>query len=236
MRQALLSSLRSRDYLHAQSLPPFYNSTANHAAAASAANTARIEKEGGRCCCRRLLTASTPCFPVHGIDLFQCVDTPCDYRGIGTTLDETWAACGIAGANVVASRILPAVHPTLGTNAAILLRAGAWRAHGPSGDVIHQPLERPVLRLSIASLNSSRNSPAVKAGPRANQPLPGQLILRESKRRVADVDDCSTSRAITASCARRAARIRAKTKGKVERPFRYVREDFFLGGQFRAIM
>ena len=26
---------------------------------------------------------------------------------------------------------------------------------------------------------------------------------------------------------------RAKTKGKVERPFRYVREDFFLGGRFR---
>jgi transposase len=28
---------------------------------------------------------------------------------------------------------------------------------------------------------------------------------------------------------------RAKTKGKVERPFRYVREDFFLGGQFRDL-
>ena len=28
---------------------------------------------------------------------------------------------------------------------------------------------------------------------------------------------------------------RAKTKGKVERPFRYVREDFFLGGQFRNL-
>ncbi len=27
---------------------------------------------------------------------------------------------------------------------------------------------------------------------------------------------------------------RAKTKGKVERPFRYVREDFFLGGSFRS--
>ena len=26
---------------------------------------------------------------------------------------------------------------------------------------------------------------------------------------------------------------RAKTKGKVERPFRYVREDFFLGGRFQ---
>ena len=25
---------------------------------------------------------------------------------------------------------------------------------------------------------------------------------------------------------------RAKTKGKVERPFRYVRQDFFLAGQF----
>jgi len=28
---------------------------------------------------------------------------------------------------------------------------------------------------------------------------------------------------------------RAKTKGKVERPFRYVREDFFLGGRFRNL-
>ncbi len=28
---------------------------------------------------------------------------------------------------------------------------------------------------------------------------------------------------------------RAKTKGKVERPFRYVREDFFLGGAFRNL-
>lgn len=28
---------------------------------------------------------------------------------------------------------------------------------------------------------------------------------------------------------------RAKTKGKVERPFRYIREDFFLGGAFRNL-
>ncbi len=28
---------------------------------------------------------------------------------------------------------------------------------------------------------------------------------------------------------------RAKTKGKVERPFRYIREDFFLGGTFRNL-
>ena len=28
---------------------------------------------------------------------------------------------------------------------------------------------------------------------------------------------------------------RAKTKGKVERPYRYVREDFFLGGSFRNL-
>jgi len=28
---------------------------------------------------------------------------------------------------------------------------------------------------------------------------------------------------------------RAKTKGKVERPFRYIREDFFLAGQFRNL-
>ncbi|HET6522103.1 MAG TPA: IS21 family transposase, partial [Geminicoccaceae bacterium] len=27
----------------------------------------------------------------------------------------------------------------------------------------------------------------------------------------------------------------AKTKGKVERPFRYIREDFFLGGSFRDL-
>lgn len=28
---------------------------------------------------------------------------------------------------------------------------------------------------------------------------------------------------------------RAKTKGKVERPFRYIRQDFFLGGRFRNL-
>ena len=28
---------------------------------------------------------------------------------------------------------------------------------------------------------------------------------------------------------------RAKTKGKVERPYRYVREDFFLGRSFRNL-
>jgi transposase len=28
---------------------------------------------------------------------------------------------------------------------------------------------------------------------------------------------------------------RAKTKGKVERPFRYVRQDFFLGRSFRDL-
>jgi hypothetical protein len=27
----------------------------------------------------------------------------------------------------------------------------------------------------------------------------------------------------------------AETKGKVERPFRYIREDFFLGGTFRNL-
>lgn len=28
---------------------------------------------------------------------------------------------------------------------------------------------------------------------------------------------------------------RPKTKGKVERPFRYIREDFFLGASFRNL-
>ncbi len=34
---------------------------------------------------------------------------------------------------------------------------------------------------------------------------------------------------------RACAAYRAKTKGKVERPFRYVREDFFLAGEFRNL-
>jgi hypothetical protein len=34
---------------------------------------------------------------------------------------------------------------------------------------------------------------------------------------------------------RACAAYRAKTKGKVERPFRYVREDFFLGSKFRNL-
>jgi hypothetical protein len=40
--------------------------------------------------------------------------------------------------------------------------------------------------------------------------------------------------AITAS-SRAPAPYRAKTKGKVERPFRYIREGFFLGGAFRNV-
>ncbi len=37
-------------------------------------------------------------------------------------------------------------------------------------------------------------------------------------------------------CAPRACQpYRAKTKGKVERPFRYIRQDFFLGRAFRNL-
>jgi transposase len=34
---------------------------------------------------------------------------------------------------------------------------------------------------------------------------------------------------------RACAAYRAKTKGKVERPFRYIRQDFFLGREFRNL-
>jgi hypothetical protein len=43
------------------------------------------------------------------------------------------------------------------------------------------------------------------------------------------------ARAITASSRAPAVPYRVKTKGEVERPFRYIREDFFLGGVFRNL-
>ena len=41
--------------------------------------------------------------------------------------------------------------------------------------------------------------------------------------------------ALSASCPEPAGPYRAKTKGKVERPFSYIRQDFFLGRSFRNL-
>src|SRR5215210_8257121 len=46
-------------------------------------------------------------------------------------------------------------------------------------------------------------------------------------------DRSSRSPGITASCPERP--YRAKTKGKVERPFSYIRQDFFLARSFRNL-
>jgi hypothetical protein len=46
---------------------------------------------------------------------------------------------------------------------------------------------------------------------------------------------CSISPVITASSGRPAGPYRAKAKGKVERPFRYIRQDFFLARSCRNL-
>ena len=46
---------------------------------------------------------------------------------------------------------------------------------------------------------------------------------------------CSTWRAHYGFMPRACRPYRAKTKGKVERPYRYIREDFFLAGRFRNL-
>jgi len=74
--------------------------------------------------------------------------------------------------------------------------------------------------------------------------VPGEILYDRMKTAVlGEVDDCGIvyNDKLLALAAHydfvpRACRpYRAKTKGKVERPFRYVREDFFLAGRFRNL-
>jgi transposase len=96
--------------------------------------------------------------------------------------------------------------------------------------VVHQDLQS-VLRCHIAALEAIGGTPRTILYDRMKTAVIGE-----------DEDGLVVYNRALVDLARhfgfqpRACRpYRAKTKGKVERPFRYVREDFFLGGVFRNL-
>jgi transposase len=96
--------------------------------------------------------------------------------------------------------------------------------------VLHQDLQS-VLRCHIAALESIGGVPREILYDRMKTAVTGE-----------DLDGLVVYNRALVDLARhygfqpRACRpYRAKTKGKVERPFRYIREDFFLGGSFRNL-
>jgi hypothetical protein len=96
--------------------------------------------------------------------------------------------------------------------------------------VLHQDLQS-VLRCHIAALEAIGGAPRTILYDRMKTAVIGE-----------DADGLVVYNRALVDLARhygfqpRACRpYRAKTKGKVERPFRYIREDFFLGGMFRNL-
>src|SRR6516165_389277 len=96
--------------------------------------------------------------------------------------------------------------------------------------VVHQDLQA-VLRCHIAALQAIGGAPRTILYDRMKTAVIGE-----------DADGLVVYNRALVDLARhygfqpRACRpYRAKTKGKVERPFRYIREDFFLGGAFRNL-
>src|ERR1700731_614967 len=96
--------------------------------------------------------------------------------------------------------------------------------------VVHQDLQS-VLRCHIAALEAIGGAPREILYDRMKTALIGE-----------DADGLVVYNRALVDLARhygfqpRACRpYRPKTKGKVERPFRYIREDFFLGGSFRNL-
>jgi transposase len=96
--------------------------------------------------------------------------------------------------------------------------------------VLHQDLQS-VLRCHIAALEAIGGAPRAILYDRMKTAVIGE-----------DADGLVVYNRALVDLARhygfqpRACRpYRAKTKGKVERPFRYIREDFFLGGAFRNL-
>ena len=96
--------------------------------------------------------------------------------------------------------------------------------------VLHQDLQS-VLRCHIAAFEAIGGAPRTILYDRMKTAVIGE-----------DVDGLVIYNRALVDLARhygfqpRACRpYRAKTKGKVERPFRYIREDFFLGGAFRNL-
>src|SRR6202035_5347119 len=96
--------------------------------------------------------------------------------------------------------------------------------------VVHQDLQS-VLRCHIAALEAIGGAPREILYDRMKTAVIGE-----------DADGLVVYNRALVDLARhygfqpRACRpYRPKTKGKVERPFRYIREDFFLGGSFRNL-
>ena len=96
--------------------------------------------------------------------------------------------------------------------------------------VLHQDLQS-VLRCRIAALEAIGGAPRTILYERMKT-----AVIGEDADRLVVYNRALLDLARHYGFQPRACRpYRAKTKGKVERPFRYIREDFFLGGVFRNL-
>jgi transposase len=96
--------------------------------------------------------------------------------------------------------------------------------------VLHQDLQS-VLRCHIAALEAIGGAPRTILYDRMKT-----AVIGEDADRLVVYNRALVDLARHYGFQPRACRpYRAKTKGKVERPFRYIREDFFLGGVFRNL-
>ena len=96
--------------------------------------------------------------------------------------------------------------------------------------VLHQDLQS-VLRCHIAALEAMGGAPRTILYDRMKT-----AVIGEDADRLVVYNRALVDLARHGGFQPRACRpYRAKTKGKVERPFRYIREDFFLGGVFRNL-
>jgi transposase len=96
--------------------------------------------------------------------------------------------------------------------------------------VAHQDLQT-VLRCHIAAFEALGGVPAEILYDRMKTAVLGEVDDQGIAYNRKLLDLATHYRFLPKAC----APYRAKTKGKVERPFRYVREDFFLGGSFRNL-
>jgi hypothetical protein len=96
--------------------------------------------------------------------------------------------------------------------------------------VAHQDLQT-VLRCHIAAFEALGGAPAEILYDRMKTAVLGEVEDQGIAYNRKLLDLARHYRFLPKAC----APYRAKTKGKVERPFRYVREDFFLGRAFRNL-
>ena len=96
--------------------------------------------------------------------------------------------------------------------------------------VVHQDLQT-VLRCHIAAFESRGGVPAEILYDRMKTAVLGEVDDQGIAYNRKLLDLAAHYRFLPKAC----RPYRAKTKGKVERPFRYVREDFFLGRSFRNL-